>query len=111
MRIVLTLIALSLLVTACKRKGPDVRQHVVGTWYQGQHTLTLSPNGDYISVFPGKPNITYTGKWRMERESLIITDVKSNSAPMAGNTTVKVLMVSQHRFELALGTNRISMTR
>jgi hypothetical protein len=111
MRIVLTLIALSLLVTACKRKGPDVRQYVVGTWYQGQHTLTLSTNGDYISVFPGKPDITYKGKWRIDRGTLIVTDVKSNSVPMAGVTTVQILMVSKQRLELALGTNRISMVR
>ena len=111
MRIVLTMMVLCCLATACKKKSPDVRPYVIGTWYQGQHTLTLSTNGDYISVFPGKPGVTYKGKWRMERGTLIITDVKSNSAPMPGTTTVQVLLVGKHRLELALGTNRISMVR
>jgi hypothetical protein len=111
MRIVLTLIALCLLVTACNRKGADLRQQIVGTWSQGPHTLTLSPDGSYTSIFPGKPTITYKAKWHIERMFLVVTDVKSNSVPMAGKTTLKIILVDPHHLVLALGTNGISMTR
>lgn len=98
-------------MTACGRHDTDLRQQVVGTWEQGPHTLTLAPDGSYISIFPGKPAITYKAKWRIERGYLLVTDVKSNSVPMTGNTTVKILLVDKHHLELALGTNRISMMR
>jgi hypothetical protein len=112
MRIVLTLIALCFLMTACGRHDAALRQQVAGTWSQGPHTLTLAPDGTYTSVFPGKPPITYKAKWHIERGFLFVTDVKSNSVPMpGGNTTVKIVFVDKHRLELALGTNRISMLR
>jgi hypothetical protein len=111
MRIVLTLIALSFFMTGCGRHDANLRQQVVGTWEQGAHTLTLAPDGSYTSIFPGKWVITYTAKWRVERGYLVVTDVKSNSVPMAGNTNVKILAVDKHHLELALGTNRISMAR
>ena len=111
MRIVFTLIALSFLMTACDRHGADLRQQVAGTWIQELHTLTLAPDGSYTSIFPGKPAITYKAKWHIESGFLVVTDVRSNSVPMAGNTTVKIVLVDKHHLELALGTNKISMTR
>jgi hypothetical protein len=111
MRIVLTLIALGLLVTACGRQDAGLRRRVAGTWYQGPHTLTLAPDGSYTSVFPGKPTVTYKARWHIERGFLMVTDVKSNSTPISGNTTLKIVLVDQHHLVLALGTNGISMTR
>jgi hypothetical protein len=111
MRTVLALIAVSCLVTACDSRGADLRQQIVGTWSQGPHTLTLAPDGTYTSIFPGKPPVTYRAKWHIERGFLLVTDVKSNSVPMAGTTTLKILQVDKHRLVLALGTNGISMTR
>jgi len=111
MRSVLTLIALGLLVTACDRRDTDLRQQIAGTWSQGPHTLTLAPDGDYTSIFPGQPPITYKAKWHIRRGFLFVTDVKSNSVPMAGNTTLKIILVEQRHLVLALGTNGISMTR
>ncbi len=111
MRIILTLIALSFLVTACDRHGADLGQQVAGTWSQEAHILTLAPDGTYTSIFPGNPPTTYKAKWHIEHEFLLVTDVSSNSVPMAGNTTVKILLVDKHHLELALGTNRISMMR
>ena len=111
MRIVFTLIALSFLMTACDRHGADLRQQVVGNWFQGPHNLTLAPDGSYTSIFPGNHAITYKAKWHIERGFLVVTDVRSNSVPMAGNTTVKIVLVDKHHLELALGTNRISMIR
>jgi hypothetical protein len=111
MRTVLTLIALCFLVTACNRHGADLRQQVAGTWEQGPHTLILAPDGSYTSVFPGNHAITYKARWHIDRGSLVVTDVISNSVPMAGNTTVKIVLVDKHHLEMALGTNRISMIR
>jgi len=111
MRIILTLIALSFLVTACDSHGADLRQQVAGTWRQGPHTLTLAPDGTYTSIFPGNPPISYKARWHVERGFLVVTDVRSNSVPMAGNTTLKIVLVDQHHLVLALGTNGISMTR
>jgi hypothetical protein len=111
-RIVLTVLALGFLVTACGRKDSDLQKQVLGTWNQGPHTLTLAADGSYLSIFPGRPMITYKAKWRIERGYLVVTDVKSNSVPMAaGNTTVKIVAVDKHRLEMALGTNRITMLR
>jgi hypothetical protein len=111
MKIVFALIALSLLMTACNRHDADLRQQVTGSWVQGPHTLTLAPDGSYTSVFPGNPAITYKARWHIDRGFLVVTDVRSNSVPMAGNTTVKIVLVDKHHLEMALGTNRISMTR
>ncbi len=111
MRTVLAFVVLSFLVTACGRHGADLRQQVVGTWRQGPHTLTLAPDGSYTSIFPGRPAVTYKARWHIERGFMMVTDVKSNTVPMAGNTTVKILSVDKHHLELALGTNRISMVR
>jgi uncharacterized protein YcfL len=111
MRIVFTLIALSLLMTACGPHDADLRQQVAGTWFQGPHTLTLAPDGSYTSIFPDKPAITYKAKWHIERGFLMMTDVSSNSVPIAGNTTVKIVLVDKHHLELTLGTNLMSMIR
>jgi hypothetical protein len=111
MRIVLTLMALCFLATACGKKDTDLRQQIMGTWTQGPHTLTLAYDGSYISIFPGRPMITYQARWRVERGYLVVTDLKSNSVPMAGNTVVKIVSVDKHHLEMALGTNRISMVR
>ncbi|MGB8367842.1 MAG: hypothetical protein ACLPYZ_03935 [Limisphaerales bacterium] len=111
MRTVLALIALCFLVTACNRHGADLRQQVAGTWEQGPHTLILAPDGSYTSVFPGKPATTYKARWHIDRGFLVVTDVSSNSVPMAGNTTVKIVLVDKHHLEMAVGTNRISMIR
>ena len=112
MRIVLiTLVTLSLLVTACGRHSADLRQQVVGSWFQGPHTLILAPDGSYTSIFPGNHAITYKAKWHIESGFLVVTDVRSNSVPMAGNTTVKIIFVDKHHLELALGNNGISMIR
>ncbi|HTY89088.1 MAG TPA: hypothetical protein VMB80_16700 [Candidatus Acidoferrum sp.] len=110
-RILLTLGIPGLLMTACKRQAADLRQQVVGTWTQGPHTLTLAPDGTYVSVFPGRPNITYTAKWHLDRGYLVVTDIKSNSVPVAGNNSVKILSVEPHRLDMALGADRISMVR
>ncbi len=104
-------LALGFLVTACNHHGTDPRQQIVGTWVQGPHTLTLAPDGSYTSVFPGKPAITFKAKWHLDRGFLVVTDIRSNSVPMAGSTTVKIVQVDQHHLEMALGTNRISMFR
>lgn len=98
-------------MTACDRHSPDLRQQVAGTWRQGLHTLTLAPDGSYTSIFPGNPAITYKAKWHIDRGYLVVTDVRSNSVPMAGNTTVEIVLVDKHRLVLAFGTNGISMTR
>jgi hypothetical protein len=111
MRTVLTLIALSFLVTACNRHSSDQQRQVAGTWLQGPHTLTLAPDGSYTSIFPGDHVITYEARWHIERGFLVVTDVKSNSVPLAGNTTLKIILVDKHHLVLALGTNGISMTR
>jgi hypothetical protein len=111
MRIVLTLIAPGLLVTACGRGKTDVRRQITGTWHQGPHTLTLAADGSYTSIFPGKPGVTFKGRWHIEREFLVVTDLKSNSVPMAGNTTVRIVAVGEHHLMLAFGTNGIAMTR
>jgi len=111
MRIVLTFIALCLLLTACGHRDADLQQRVVGKWLQGPHTLTLGADGSYTSIFPGKPPLTYTARWHVEQGNLVVTDVKSNSVPVAGNTTVKIVKVDKHRLEMSLGTNRISMIR
>lgn len=106
-----TLAALGFLLTACNRHGADPRQQIVGTWVQGPHTLTLAPDGSYTSVFPGKPAITFKAKWQIDRGFLVVTDIKSNSVPMTGNTVVKIVQVDQHHLVMALGTNRIVMIR
>ena len=111
MRIIITLVALGLWVTACGRSDTNLRQQVAGTWTQGPHTLTLSPDGSYTSIFPGKPPVTYKARWHIDRGYLVVTDVKNNGAPMAGNTTVRIVLVDQHHLEMDLGTNRISMVR
>ena len=111
MRTVLALIALNFLMTACDRHGADLRQQVAGSWVQGPHTLTLAPDGSYTSIFPGNHAITYKANWHIERGFLVVTDVRSNSVPMAGNTTMKIVLVDKHHLELALGPNRISMMR
>jgi len=109
--IIPTLAALSFLVTACNRHGTDVRQQIVGTWVQGPHTLTLAPDGSYTSVFPAKPPITYKARWHIDHGYLVVTDIKSNSVPVAGNNTVKIVAVDSHHLEMTLGTNRIVMIR
>ncbi len=112
MRSVLTFIALCLLLTACGRRDADLQKLVVGKWLQGPHTLTLGRDGSYTSIFPGKPPVIYQARWQIEQGSLVVTEVKSNSVPMAaGNTTVKIVKVDKHHLEMALGTNRISMIR
>ena len=112
MRIVLTLMALGLLLTACGRKDARLEKQVAGTWYQGPHTLTLEKDGSYLSIFPGKPMVTYQAGWRVERGYLVVTNITSNSVPMPrGNTAVKILKVDKHHLEMTLGTNRISMLR
>ena len=110
-RTILSLAVTGFLLTACNRHGGDLRQQVVGTWVQGPHTLTLSPDGSYTSVFPGKPTVTYKAKWHIDRGYLVVTDIKSNSVPVAGNNTVKIVLVEPHHLEMAMGTNRISMVR
>ena len=74
-------------MTGCDSHGADLRRQVTGTWLQGPHTLTLAPDGSYTSIFPGKPAITYKARWHIERGFLVVTDVSSNSVPMAGKTT------------------------
>jgi len=111
MRTVFILIALNFLMTACDSHGADLRQQVVGTWMQGPHTLTLAPDGSYTSIFPGKHVITYKARWHIERGFLVVTDVSSNSVPVAGNTTLRIVLVDKHHLVLALGTGGISMTR
>jgi len=110
-RLVLWLAVPGFVLTACNRHGGDLRQQVVGTWVQGPHTLTLAPDGSYTSVFPGKPTITYKAKWHIDRGYLVVTEIKSNSVPVAGNNSVKIVLVEPHRLEMAMGTNRISMVR
>ena len=105
------LIAVVFLMTVCDSRGADLRQQVVGTWTQGSHTLTLTPDGTYTSVFPGKPPVTYTARWHIENGFMLVTNVKSNSVPIAGNTTVKILLADKHHLEMGLGTNVISMRR
>jgi hypothetical protein len=111
LRTALTLMAMSFLLTACDSRGADLRQQLTGTWSQGAHTLTLAPDGTYTSLFPGKPPVTYKARWHVEHGFLMVTDVKSNSVPIHGNTTLKIIMVDNHHLVLALGTNGISMTR
>ena len=110
-KLLFALIALSFLLTACNRSSADLRQQVMGTWFQGPHTLTLNPDGSYTSIFPGHPTVTYHAQWHIERGCLVVTGVRSNSLPMAGDTTVKIVLADNHHLELALGTNRISMIR
>lgn len=111
MKLRFTLIALSLLGTACNRSSDDLQWQVTGTWSQGIHTLTLGADGTYTSVFSAKHTITYKARWRIENQFLILTDVSSNSVPLADNATVKIVLVDKHRLELSSGTNRIWMTR
>lgn len=107
----LILAASGVLLTSCNRPGTDVRQQLAGTWFQGRHTLTLAPDGSYTSVFPGEPAIIYMARWHIDGDFLVVTDVKSNSVPIAGDTTVKIVLVDRFHLEMALGTNRISMLR
>ena len=111
MKVLYALLALCWLATACDRQNASLPQRVAGTWHQGPHQLTLAPDGRYTSVFPGRPPVTYTAQWRIERDCLVITEVKSNAVPIAADTTVRIVSVDKHRLEMALGTNHISMVR
>jgi len=110
-KLLFTLIALSLLGTACNPSNETLRRRVAGTWIQGMHTLTLDPDGTYTSIFPGEPAITYKARWQIEHGCLVVTNVSSNAVPIAGDTTVQIVLVDSYRLEMALGTNKIWMTR
>jgi len=110
-RIFIALGFICFLATACNRHSAQLRQQVAGTWAQGPHTLTLGPDGSYTSVFPGKPPVTYKARWRIEGDLMLVTDVRSNSVPIAGDTSVKIVSVDKHRLEMELAGNRISMRR
>jgi hypothetical protein len=109
-----TLLALLLFLSACSGSDKKTRGQIAGTWSQGtNHTLTLSSDGSFISIFRGFPDgrtDTWQGKWSIKQSRLIMTDVRSNSIAVS-ELPSRIVSLDDHGLCLEAGEHMVSLTR
>jgi major membrane immunogen (membrane-anchored lipoprotein) len=103
MKTIPTILALSLLLTACGRHDAQLRKQITGTWADDRPgslgTMTLASDGSFSSRWrtPNHTN-TWEGTWQISDGVLIMTNTKSNDVPI---TTIshdknKIIRVDDH---------------
>jgi hypothetical protein len=109
MRLALILAGMSVLMIGCGRHDSQLRRSIVGTWSQGQHTLTFGADGSYVSIFPGPHFQRYEGIWHIEHGQLFISDLTSNGISAVDSSTP--VSIDGDKLAFRLGTNMMILTR
>jgi hypothetical protein len=101
-------------MTTCGCSDKAERRQIIGTWFQGNHTLTLASDGSYTSVFPEDPKghtTTFDGTWRIAWGRLVLTEVHSNSIAVSGVFSSKIYILAEHSLGLDIGRHKMSLSR
>jgi hypothetical protein len=101
-----TILALSLLLTACSRHDAEFTKQIPGTWKQElrtyTNTLTIVPNGSFsFSRFTTNDQDTFTntGTWRIRGGGIVMTATKQIGAhplPLGDFFKAKIIHLDDH---------------
>ena len=104
MKTIITIVTLSLLLTACSRQGVKLSKQIVGTWQsKGAGTASFNPDASFlINERTSTQTNAYAGTWRIRDMVMTLTFTNvAGSAPevLAGNTIdFKIIRVDAHHF-------------
>jgi hypothetical protein len=98
------ILALSLLLTACRRHDVKLEQQIAGTWTRDESgTLTFAPDGSF-SIVSWKQSHTnsFAGTWQISERVLIMTitnaPVIKGRSLVGGVERYNIVHVDDHQF-------------
>jgi len=113
MKSALTIIILSLLLTACSRQN----EKIVGTWSsKGGNTVVFAPDGSFSIHTKGTATNVYflTGVWKIENGFLdeTITNCSNTNWPWMGEQLqFRIIHVANHQLEIEEASPIVKYTR
>jgi hypothetical protein len=120
MRFVLTILTLSLLLTACGRRDVKLGRQITGTWTNssGRYIETISSNGSFaLTIGTINDRVTYQGTWLIKDGEFVTTvtneQVTGNykAGPVGAVARIKILQVTDHQFFYESGGQKIELRR
>ena len=114
MKTIPTILALSLLLTACGRRNSQISKlsdaqlgrQIAATWTQeGGQSLTISPDGSFSSSWSsGNKFLKYQGTWLVKDQMLVETVTNASGTmphyPVGGVERVKIIQVDDSRLAI-----------
>jgi major membrane immunogen (membrane-anchored lipoprotein) len=120
MRFVLTMLTLSLLLTACGRRDIKFGRQITGTWTNGsgRNIETISSNGSFaLTIGTINDRVTYQGTWLIKDGEFVTTvtnaQVTGNykAGPVGAVSRVKIVKLADHQFFYEYRGQKIELIR
>jgi outer membrane biogenesis lipoprotein LolB len=117
MKIILTILTLSLLLTACSRQTAKISKQIVGTW-QSEGAGTESFNSDASFLFDVRTSThtnDYAGTWQIRDTAMTLTITNATGPDpevQTGNTMqFQIIHVDAHHLSYAVSGHTVLCSR